>query len=118
MPGLLAPNLTWSDGHGPEAVQRFAEGLTLQSLRPEFAAPASAMPLSTPSAQAPAVQRTPEPARHEAIGQFSETTINRVENVPAPNESATVDLEVITEHVWGEIRRRLRVERERSRGVM
>ena len=135
----FAPELTWSEGTGPGALQRFVDNvatrnqsaelarsitpLTLQASPPQTApAPSGTTPAATPAH----VQRTPEFAGHEATGEFSQTVVNRVlpvDDIPIHTPAGTrmpedPDLSAITEHVWREIRRRLRVERERTRGVM
>ncbi len=131
----FTPDLTWAEGSGPAALQRFADQVTTRNHAAEFARPATPLTLQSPARAAtppaasaaplaPHVQRTPEFGGHEAVGQFSETIVNRVlpagDAAPGGNQEtpAGSDLSAITEHVWREIRRRLRVERERSRGVM
>jgi pyruvate/2-oxoglutarate dehydrogenase complex dihydrolipoamide acyltransferase (E2) component len=81
------------------------------------------MPLVTP-AVARAVDEAGDdrPRGVEAFGRVSrEITIDEVQSSVAgqsPDKAAEPNLDVLTERVWERIRRKLRIERERTRGVL
>lgn len=105
---LVTPPAPRDSGSGEQAVQRTA---------------AHAAPLEMPLV-APAVARAADeagddrPRGVEAFGRVSrEVTVDEVQTT-APTQPAEPNLDVLTERVWERIRRKLRIERERTRGVL
>ncbi len=59
------------------------------------------------------VQRTSQP---EALAEIHRATDEETASHDEEHEMLPHELDILTEHIWQRVRRKLRIERERSRG--